>query len=251
MMGIIEIDGGPVTREYLRGRDKSEVIEMYFDTLTAWKGMKVRAEQAETKVDALHNVLDAARYLRSEMDAHFVPADAIFAIDSAIENAADIVECSRHPEPAADPQETADGGERFDIPDPANSLAMSHRREIESATDWDKASAPGFRHTPIDTAKTAIPEPVPPRTLEGDSEASHNGTQMRDALMALYRDQEHIAVNSYMTRQGAVWVFNDTIWEDADPEGFAIMKTARDVLGLEPFVFDGEKEPGACVGREL
>jgi len=93
-------------------------------------------------------------------------------------------ECPRHPETAPDPQNTADGGQGIDIPSHLETLGPSNARGFEIVEDAcnrvKSAMYAGVGQTPIDTAKTAIPEPVPPRTLGTESDPSDNGTQWRD-----------------------------------------------------------------------
>jgi len=96
---------------------------------------------------------------------------------------AQLGECSRHPETPADPQNTADGGQGIDIPHCVETLEPSNARGFEIVEDAcnrvKSAMHAGVGYTPNDTAKTAIPEPVPPRTLGTESDPSHNGTQER------------------------------------------------------------------------
>jgi len=94
-------------------------------------------------------------------------------------------ECSRQPEPAADPQEPADPGQGIDIPSPVKSSGVQDGRDFEIPTHMRFPLIGGMPDTPNDTPKTAIPEPVPPRTLEGDSETSGNGTQLSEAELAI------------------------------------------------------------------
>lgn len=94
--------------------------------------------------------------------------------------------CSRHHAPAADPQNTAYPGQGCDIPSTVKSPDVSDAQETRSLHPAEKAALLSIYRqpdTPIDTAKTAMPEPVPPRTLEGDSEPSHNGTQKQHPPM--------------------------------------------------------------------
>lgn len=69
-MSIVEFNGGPVTREYLRRRDKSEVIDMYFSTLNAWKGMKDRAERAETALHRIESHIDRPEAFNPRIQEH-------------------------------------------------------------------------------------------------------------------------------------------------------------------------------------
>lgn len=112
------------------------------------------------------------------------------------------LECSRHPEPAADPQETADGGQGIDIPTPIKSADVSTARDFDRPRAIELAAWAIAHHsnnadgyglywgagmaavddmpdTLKDTAKTAMPKPVPPRTLGTESDPPHNGTVER------------------------------------------------------------------------
>jgi hypothetical protein len=109
------------------------------------------------------------------------------------------VECSRHPETPADPQDTADCGEGIDRPSPVKSSDVSTARGFDRSRAIELAAWAIAHHsdnadryglywgagmaavddmpdTLKDTAKTSMSEPVPPRTLGGDSDPSHNGT---------------------------------------------------------------------------
>lgn len=113
-------------------------------------------------------------------------------------------ECSRHHEPAPDPQETADGGEGIDIPETVKSSGIQEPREYRTPkrpyTPSPMPDAP-ISDTPIDSPKTAMPEPVPPRTLEGDSDPSHNGTVERVAELEAALSKIH-GVDDLQRRKG-------------------------------------------------
>jgi len=105
------------------------------------------------------------------------------------------VECSRHPETAPDPQNTADGGQGIDTPETVKTSDVSDARDFEPLNALEEELVLRSFYAPEtlnDTAKTAMPEPVPPRPLEGDSDPSHNGTQLRGAdLMAALAATEY------------------------------------------------------------
>jgi len=129
---------------------------------------------------------DALVTFRVPADARLYTGEYLLVQAFAVELAkAQSVECSRQPEPAADPQETADPGQGIDIPETVKSSDVSDARETRRLRPIEKAAIASLLYlpdTPIDTAKTAIPEPVPARTLEGDSDPSHNGTQLAETV---------------------------------------------------------------------
>ena len=68
--------------------------------------------------------------------------------------------------------------------------------------------------------------------------------RLRAALTNLYIDGAQTAVNGLTTVvDSGRHVFNDDIWRENDPVDFALFKLSRDLLGLNPFEFDGRGWP--------
>jgi hypothetical protein len=71
--------------------------------------------------------------------------------------------------------------------------------------------------------------------------------ELRAALLEMFIDAEQMAVNGYTTYIGPGSVFNDKIWKQEDPDGFAMARRARKLLGLKPFRHRGKNSPSYSV----